>query len=97
MQMALSIKPSFSQSLNNIGVVYTVQVGSWLTIQHLVYTVRMLHSLVNKLRVTYNQFVLWIQGKMDDAASMIEKAIMENPAYAEAYNNLGDYTEFSDL
>ena len=34
---------------------------------------------------------------MDAAASMIEKAIMANPAYAEAYNNLGDYTEFLDL
>ncbi|KAK6139894.1 hypothetical protein DH2020_026371 [Rehmannia glutinosa] len=51
--MALSIKPNFSQSLNNLGVVYTVQ------------------------------------GKMDAAASMIEKAIVANPTYAEAYNNLG--------
>ncbi|KAK6139823.1 hypothetical protein DH2020_026438 [Rehmannia glutinosa] len=50
--MALSIKPNFSQSLNNLGVVYTVQ------------------------------------GKMDAAASMIEKAIVANPTYAEAYNNL---------
>ncbi|KAJ1385767.1 Tetratricopeptide-like helical domain superfamily [Sesbania bispinosa] len=46
-------KPNFSQSLNNLGVVYTVQ------------------------------------GKMDAAASMIEKAIIANPTYAEAYNNLG--------
>ncbi|CAK7341893.1 unnamed protein product [Dovyalis caffra] len=53
LQLALSIKPNFSQSLNNLGVVYTVQ------------------------------------GKMDAAASMIEKAIMANPTYAEAYNNLG--------
>ncbi|GFZ08886.1 tetratricopeptide repeat (TPR)-like superfamily protein [Actinidia rufa] len=51
--LALSIKPNFSQSLNNLGVVYTVQ------------------------------------GKMDAAASMIEKAIVANPTYAEAYNNLG--------
>ncbi|KAH9615509.1 hypothetical protein KSS87_003007 [Heliosperma pusillum] len=51
--MALSIKPNFSQSLNNLGVVFTVQ------------------------------------GKMDAAASMIEKAIIANPTYAEAYNNLG--------
>ncbi|KAF9598632.1 hypothetical protein IFM89_028301 [Coptis chinensis] len=51
--LALSIKPNFSQSLNNLGVVYTVQ------------------------------------GKMDAAASMIEKAIVANPSYAEAYNNLG--------
>ncbi|KAE8726658.1 putative UDP-N-acetylglucosamine--peptide N-acetylglucosaminyltransferase SPINDLY [Hibiscus syriacus] len=51
--LALSIKPNFSQSLNNLGVVYTVQ------------------------------------GKMDAAASMIEKAIIANPTYAEAYNNLG--------
>ena len=34
---------------------------------------------------------------MDAAASMIEKAIMANSSYAEAYNNLGDYTEFSGL
>jgi protein O-GlcNAc transferase len=26
---------------------------------------------------------------MDSAASMIEKAILANPTYAEAYNNLG--------
>ncbi|KAB1222488.1 putative UDP-N-acetylglucosamine--peptide N-acetylglucosaminyltransferase SPINDLY [Morella rubra] len=51
--LALSIKPNFSQSLNNLGVVYTVQ------------------------------------GKMDIAASLIEKAIIANPTYAEAYNNLG--------
>ncbi|KAL2992826.1 hypothetical protein AAZX31_10G070200 [Glycine max] len=51
--LALGIKPNFSQSLNNLGVVYTVQ------------------------------------GKMDAAASMIEKAIIANPTYAEAYNNLG--------
>ncbi|KAI3680757.1 hypothetical protein L6452_35533 [Arctium lappa] len=51
--LALSIKPNFSQSLNNLGVVYTVQ------------------------------------DKMDAAASMIEKAIVANPTYAEAYNNLG--------
>lgn len=29
------------------------------------------------------------QGKMDAAANMIEKAIIANPTYAEAYNNLG--------
>lgn len=33
-------------------------------------------------------FVLY-QGKMDSAACMIEKAILANPSYAEAYNNLG--------
>ena len=30
-----------------------------------------------------------LQGKIDAAASMIEKAIIANPTYAEAYNNLG--------
>ena len=30
-----------------------------------------------------------MQGKMDAAASMIQKAIMANPSYSEAYNNLG--------
>lgn len=28
---------------------------------------------------------------MDAAASMIEKAIVANPTYAEAYNNLGAF------
>jgi hypothetical protein len=28
---------------------------------------------------------------MDAAASMIEKAIVANPTYAEAYNNLGHF------
>lgn len=28
---------------------------------------------------------------MDAAASMIEKAIVANPTYAEAYNNLGTF------
>jgi Tfp pilus assembly protein PilF len=32
-----------------------------------------------------------MQGKMDAAASMIEKAIMINPYYSEAYNNLGEF------
>lgn len=35
------------------------------------------------------------QGKMDSAASMIEKAILTNPSYAEAYNNLGMFAGFS--
>ncbi|WOH02614.1 hypothetical protein DCAR_0522003 [Daucus carota subsp. sativus] len=52
-ELALSIKLNFSQLLNNLGVVFTVQ------------------------------------GKMDAAACMIEKAIVANPTYAEAYNNLG--------
>ncbi|KAG4957768.1 hypothetical protein JHK85_044148 [Glycine max] len=29
------------------------------------------------------------QGKLDVATSMIEKAIITNPTYAEAYNNVG--------
>ena len=36
-----------------------------------------------------DQILSVLQGKMDAAASMIEKAIMANPTYAEAYNNLG--------
>ncbi|KAL6520822.1 hypothetical protein OROHE_017003 [Orobanche hederae] len=47
--LALSVKPNFSRSLNNLGVIYTVQ------------------------------------GKMDAAASMIEKVIIANPTCAEAY------------
>jgi len=36
-----------------------------------------------------NMCLCYNQGKMDSAASMIEKAILANPSYAEAYNNLG--------
>lgn len=34
---------------------------------------------------------------MDAAASMIEKAIIANPTYAEAYNNLGLYLYLSGV
>lgn len=34
---------------------------------------------------------------MDAAASMIEKAIVANPTYAEAYNNLGLSFSLSDM
>jgi hypothetical protein len=33
---------------------------------------------------------------MDAAASMIEKAILANPTYAEAYNNLGNENNIID-
>lgn len=34
---------------------------------------------------------------MDAAASMIEKAIVANPTYAEAYNNLGIFFFFLSI
>lgn len=40
-----------------------------------------------------HNFDLSLQGKMDFALSMIEKAIMANPSYAEAYNNLGKLSQ----
>lgn len=40
---------------------------------------------------------LILQGKMDAAASMIEKAILANPTYAEAFNNLGLFSPFCSL
>jgi len=79
MQLALSIKPNFSQSLNNLGVVYTVQV-KYFTILNF--------GSCQISTVSDNLFFL-LQGKVDAAASMIEKAIIANPTYAEAYNNLG--------
>nr|GEU45229.1 probable UDP-N-acetylglucosamine--peptide N-acetylglucosaminyltransferase SPINDLY [Tanacetum cinerariifolium] len=39
---------------------------------------------LNNLVIVYT-----VQGKMNAASSMIEKAIVANPTYAEAYNNLG--------
>lgn len=79
LQLALSIKPTFSQSLNNLGVVYTVQVYiKCLLISYIV--------IVQRVKLII--FAFW-QGKMDEAAAMIEKAIIANPTYAEAYNNLG--------
>ncbi|CAJ1884715.1 unnamed protein product [Sphenostylis stenocarpa] len=78
-QLALLIKPNFSQSLNNLGVVYTVQV-EYGTIPEF------LSCQISS--VSDNLFFL-LQGKVDAAARMIEKAITANPTYAEAYNNLG--------
>ncbi|KAI7987316.1 Ribosomal RNA small subunit methyltransferase I [Camellia lanceoleosa] len=40
------------------------------------------------LGVAYGEMLKFDMGKMDVAASMIEKAIVANPIYAEAYNNL---------
>lgn len=40
---------------------------------------------------TVSYSIEFTQGKMDAAASMIQKAIVANPTYAEAYNNLGIY------
>ncbi|KAF5947787.1 hypothetical protein HYC85_013744 [Camellia sinensis] len=41
------------------------------------------------LGVAYGEMLKFDMGKMDAAGSMIEKAIVANPTYAEAYNNLG--------
>jgi protein O-GlcNAc transferase len=89
--MALSIKPNFSQSLNNLGVVYTVQVCSSVIIFFVAQFLLWLSSYFVVLPYYQNNYVHWfIQGKMDAAASMIEKAIIANSTYGEAYNNLGN-------
>ena len=84
MQLALSIKPNFSQSLNNLGVVYTVQVKYCVICEF----------WINQMSSVTDTLPFFLQGKMDAAASMIEKAIIANPTYAEAYNNLGLFLVF---
>ncbi|KAG4950247.1 hypothetical protein JHK82_043599 [Glycine max] len=41
------------------------------------------------LGVAYGEMLKFDMGKLDVATSMIEKAIIANPTYAEAYNNIG--------
>lgn len=48
-------------------------------------------------RIVADFLLRYWQGKMDAAASMIEKAIIANPTYAEAYNNLGLYLYLSGV
>lgn len=79
LQLALSVKPNFSQSLNNLGVVFTVQVSIY----------RLFTCILDDHILKVDDISDFTQGKMDAAASMIEKAIVSNPTYAEAYNNLG--------
>lgn len=88
--MALSIKPHFSQSLNNLGVVYTVQVCFLVNVLSMSSSTILSYLTMYKNIVFNDIFVSYVQGKMDAAAAMIEKAIAANPTYSEAYNNLGE-------
>lgn len=62
----------------------------------MVYTVQVKHCAIPESRNQPSVFrtvtdypLFCLQGKIDAAASMIEKAIVANPTYAEAFNNLG--------
>lgn len=46
-------------------------------------------EFIKCIKLVADCLLLFLQGKMDAAANMIEKAIIANPTYAEAYNNLG--------
>uniref|UniRef100_A0A7N0RFV8 protein O-GlcNAc transferase n=1 Tax=Kalanchoe fedtschenkoi TaxID=63787 RepID=A0A7N0RFV8_KALFE len=71
----------YADAMYNLGVAY----GEMLKFDMLALSIKSNFSQsLNNLGVVYT-----VQGKMDAAASMIEKAIVANPTYAEAYNNLG--------
>ncbi|KAM0914672.1 hypothetical protein ACQ4PT_011358 [Festuca glaucescens] len=75
----LTISPNFEIAKNNMAIALT-DMGTKMSL-----TIKPNFSQsLNNLGVVYT-----VQGKMDAAASMIEKAILANPTYAEAYNNLG--------
>ncbi|CAL5419076.1 unnamed protein product [Camellia sinensis] len=74
-ELAFHFNPHCAEACNNLGVIYKDR-------DNLDRAMECYQSL-NNLGVVYT-----VQGKMDAAASMIEKAIVANPTYAEACNNL---------
>lgn len=63
LQMALSIKPNFSQSLNNLGVVYTVQVHCLLSVINisLVFLESELPWFMTADRVKWTRLQAWLR------------------------------------
>ncbi|CAL5394205.1 unnamed protein product [Camellia sinensis] len=78
-ELAFHFNPHCAEACNNLGVIYkdrdNLDKALALSIKP------NFSQSLNNLGVVYT-------GKMDAAASMIEKAIVANPTYAEAYNNL---------
>ncbi|KAI8023506.1 putative UDP-N-acetylglucosamine--peptide N-acetylglucosaminyltransferase SPINDLY [Camellia lanceoleosa] len=104
-ELAFHINPHCAEACNNLGVIYkdrdnldkVVECYQSLNNLGVVYTIRVqdLHPLkksffFGKDNMHFRSILRFISftGKMD-VASMIEKAIVANPTYAEAYNNLG--------
>ncbi|CAN1772282.1 Probable UDP-N-acetylglucosamine--peptide N-acetylglucosaminyltransferase SPINDLY [Linum perenne] len=90
-ELAFHFNPHCAEACNNLGVIYKDRDNLDKAVE--CYQATLSNSLsikpnfsqsLNNLGVVYT-----VQGKMDAAASMIEKAILANPTYAEAYNNLG--------
>ncbi|KAF7147106.1 hypothetical protein RHSIM_Rhsim03G0070000 [Rhododendron simsii] len=85
-ELAFHFNPHCAEACNNLGVIYkdrdnldkAVEFGS-------IHQTKLLSVLEQSWRCLHSTG----SGKMDAAASMIEKAIVANPTYAEAYNNLG--------
>ncbi|GJW98687.1 probable UDP-N-acetylglucosamine--peptide N-acetylglucosaminyltransferase SPINDLY [Tanacetum coccineum] len=75
-ELGFHYNPHCAKACNNLGVIKK-------DIDNLDKAAECYQSL-NNLGVAYT-----VQDKMDAASSMIEKAIVANPTYAEAYNSLG--------
>ncbi|GJN04272.1 hypothetical protein PR202_ga21805 [Eleusine coracana subsp. coracana] len=79
-ERCLTISPNFEIAKNNMAIALT-DLGTKMALS----IKPNFSQSLNNLGVVYT-----VQGKMDVAASMIEKAIIANPTYTEAYNNLAN-------
>ncbi|CAJ1968129.1 unnamed protein product [Sphenostylis stenocarpa] len=73
-ELAFHFNPHCAEACNNLGVIYKDRDNLDKAVE--------CYQLALGIKPNFS-------GKMDAAASMIEKAIIANPTYAEAYNNLG--------
>ncbi|KAF2289694.1 hypothetical protein GH714_037979 [Hevea brasiliensis] len=93
-ELAFHFNPHCAEAWNNLGVIYKDQDNHDKAVE----CYQIIHDTTSKalsIKPNFSQplnnlgVVYMVQGKMDAAASMVEKAIVANPTYAEAYNNLG--------
>ncbi|CAL5391236.1 unnamed protein product [Camellia sinensis] len=79
-ELAFHFNPHCAEACNNLGVIYKDRDNLDKAVE--------CYQLALSIKPNFSQSLNNLGGKMDAAASMIEKAIVANPTYAEAYNNL---------
>ncbi|KAK3024067.1 hypothetical protein RJ639_043428 [Escallonia herrerae] len=106
-ERCLAVSPNFEIAKNNMAIALT-DLGTKVKLegdinQGMAYYQKALYynwhyaDAMYNLGVAYGEMLKFDMGKMDAAASMIEKAIVANPTYAEAYNNLGIVPSSSEV
>ncbi|CAL5336510.1 unnamed protein product [Camellia sinensis] len=83
-ELAFHFNPHCAEACNNLGVIYKDRDN----LDKAVECYQLALSIKPNFSQSLNNLGVVYTGKMDAAASMIEKAIVANPTYAEAYNNL---------